>query len=86
MSGGRDRGPLQGGLKSAGLLLAIPALLIVAPLVGFFLGSLIDRRFGTSPWFTLAGLLFGFVAGAREVAQIYRRYMAEEEEQRKRRD
>jgi len=86
MNGGRNRGPRQGGLKSAGLLLAIPTLLIVAPLVGFFLGSLIDRRFGTSPWFTLAGLVFGFAAAAREVAQIYRRYLADEEEERKRRD
>ena len=82
----RDRGPTHGGLKSAGLLLAIPTLLIVSPLVGFFLGSLIDRRFGTTPWITLAGLVFGFAAGAREVARIYRRYLADEEEQRKRRN
>ena len=68
------------------MLLAIPTLLIVSPLVGFFLGSFIDRRFDTAPWFTLVGLVLGFAAGAREVARIYRRDLADEEEQRKRRD
>ena len=83
----RKGGPgQQSGLRSAGLLLAIPTLLIVAPLVGFFLGSFVDRRFRLSPWFTLLGLVLGFGAAAREVASIYRRYLAEEEEQRKRRD
>ncbi len=71
--------PGNKGLRSAGLLLAIPTLLIVSPLVGFFLGGWLDRRFGTSPWLTLAGLLLGFVAAGRETYQIYRRYQAEEE-------
>jgi F0F1-type ATP synthase assembly protein I len=53
--------------------------LIVAPLVGFFLGSWLDKRFGTSPWLLLAGLVLGFVAAGRETYQIYRRYQAEEE-------
>ncbi len=71
--------PGSKGLRSAGLLLAIPTLLIVSPLVGFFLGGWLDRRFGTSPWLTLAGLLLGFVAAGRETYQIYRRYQAAEE-------
>jgi ATP synthase protein I len=71
-------------LRSAGLLLAIPTLLIVSPLVGFFLGSLIDRRFGTAPWVLILGLVLGFAAGAREVSRIYRRYLAEEEERNRR--
>jgi len=57
-------------------------LLIVSPLVGFFVGSWLDRRFGISPWLTILGLILGFVAGARETVQIYRRYTAEEEENR----
>ena len=41
------------GLRSAATLLAIPSLLIISPLVGFFLGDLGDKRFGTSPWLGL---------------------------------
>jgi len=73
------KGPRYRGLRTAGLLLAIPTLLIVSPLVGFFLGNWLDRRFGTSPWLMLAGLVLGFVAAGRETYQIYRRYQAEEE-------
>ena len=84
MIGKRDSGPSRSGLRSAGLLLAIPTLLIVSPLVGFFLGSLIDRRFDTAPWFLITGLVLGFAAGAREVANIYRRYLEEEGERKPR--
>ncbi|MEO5616267.1 MAG: AtpZ/AtpI family protein [Candidatus Eisenbacteria bacterium] len=76
-----DRGS---GLRSAGLLLTIPTLLIVSPLVGFFLGGAVDRWLKTSPWFALAGLVLGFVAAGRETQKIYRRYMKEEESSKRR--
>ena len=79
--GGKD--PDFKGLRTAGLLLAIPTLLIVSPLVGFFLGSWIDRRFGTSPWFTILGLVLGFVAAGRETYRIYQRSQQEENEGRR---
>ena len=75
----------DGSLRSASLLLAIPTLLIVSPLVGFFLGSWLDRRFRTTPWCTALGLTLGFIAAGRETYLIYRRYLAEEEERRRRR-
>jgi F0F1-type ATP synthase assembly protein I len=71
--------------RAAGLLLAIPTLLIVAPLVGFFLGNWLDRRFSTGPWLGIAGLVLGFAAAGRETWRIYRRYQAEEEERTGRR-
>ena len=77
-----DQNPRNRGLRSAGLLLAIPTLLIVSPLVGFFVGSWLDRRFGISPWLTIVGLVLGFVAAGRETTKLYRRYIAEEEENR----
>jgi F0F1-type ATP synthase assembly protein I len=80
-----DGRPSREGLRSAGLLLAIPTLLIVAPLVGFWIGDWLDRRFKTAPWLGLLGLVVGFAAAGRETYQIYRRYMAEEEEQKRRR-
>ena len=61
------------------MLLAIPSLLIISPLVGFFLGDFGDRKLHTSPWLGLAGLLLGFVAAGREVWIIYRKYMEAQE-------
>lgn len=81
---GSQRDPRFEGLRSAGLLLAIPTLLIVAPLVGFFIGNWFDRRFNTSPWFVILGLILGFVAAGREIMRIYRRHLAEEERSRRR--
>ena len=84
MSSKQDGGPRE-GLRTAGLLLAIPTLLIVSPLVGFWIGDWLDRRFRTAPWLGIAGLVVGFAAAGRETYRIYRRYQAEEEEQTRRR-
>lgn len=81
----REKDGVDRTLRSASLLLAIPTLLIVSPLVGFFVGGWLDRRFKTSPWITVVGLVLGFVAAGRETYRIYRRYMAEEEERNRRR-
>jgi F0F1-type ATP synthase assembly protein I len=70
--------PRGKGLRTAGLLLAIPTLLIVAPLVGFFLGDWLDKHFHTRPWLMIAGLVLGFFAAGRETYQIYKRYQDEE--------
>jgi hypothetical protein len=45
--------PPNAGLRTAGLLLSIPTLLIVSPLLGFFLGNALDRRPRTAPWFCI---------------------------------
>lgn len=81
----RRRGdkPLE-AMRTAGLLLAIPTLLIVSPLAGFFLGDQLDRWFGTAPWLTMIFLVLGFVAGGRQVYLIYLRYQAEEERGKRR--
>lgn len=72
-------------LRTGGLLLAIPTLLIVSPLVGFFVGSQLDRWLKTPPWFSILGLVLGFAAAGRETYLIYRRYTSEAEEERRRR-
>lgn len=70
------------GLRTAGMLLSIPALLIISPLLGGWLGFLLDRRLKTSPWFLIVGLLLGFAAAGRETYQIYRRSQEEEKSDR----
>ncbi len=73
-------------LRSAGLMMAIPTLLIVAPLAGFFLGAWLDRRWHTAPWLAIAGLLLGFVAAGRETWLIYKRSVAEDEAGRRKKE
>ena len=75
-------------LRSAGLLLSIPTLLIVSPLAGFFLGTWLDRWLHSGPWCSIAGLALGFVAAGRETARIYRRTLADEKrlEERKQKE
>ena len=80
----RKRDSDESGLRNAGMLLAIPSLLIAAPLVGFFLGRWLDRRFATNPWLTIAGVVLGFVAAGRETYLIIRRVEADEERDQRR--
>ena len=76
----------RSALRTAGLLMFIPTLLVVAPLVGFFLGRLVERWLRVAPpWGAFGGLVLGFVAAGREIAAIVRRVQAEEEEEEKRR-
>ena len=74
----------KSALRSAGMLLTIPTLLIVSPLVGFFLGRALDRWWKTTPWISLVGLALGFAAAGRETMKIYRRYLDEEDRSKRR--
>lgn len=75
----------RSALRTAGLLMFIPTLLVVAPLVGFFLGRLLERWLHVpSPWGTFVGLILGFVAAGREIWAIIRRVQAEEEKETRR--
>ncbi len=71
-------------LRSSGLLLSIPTLLIAGPLVGLFLGRWVGQRFHVEPWGSAVGVTLGFVAAGREIVQIIRRVQSEEEEGDKR--
>ena len=66
------------------MLLAIPSLLLIAPLVGFFLGKAADRWLKTSPWLSFVGLVMGFIAAGREIYFIIRRVEAEQESDKRR--
>jgi F0F1-type ATP synthase assembly protein I len=61
------------------MLLAVPSLLVVSPLVGFFVGKFVDRWLQSSPAWSIVGLALGFVAAGREIYLIIRRVQAEEE-------
>ncbi|MGD9079163.1 MAG: AtpZ/AtpI family protein [Desulfobacterales bacterium] len=41
--------------------------------IGLAVGIYLDRRFETSPWFTLIFLVIGIIAGFRNIAMVIRR-------------
>ena len=57
-------------LRQVGLLTAVPFVLAVAPLLGYFFGAFLDRRLGTGPVFMILMIVLGFVAGARQVHNL----------------
>jgi F0F1-type ATP synthase assembly protein I len=67
-------------MRPLGMLTTIPVFLAVTPLVGFFIGQFLDRRFHTDPIFTVLFLILGFVGGGRQVAQLIRRAYADQED------
>jgi F0F1-type ATP synthase assembly protein I len=60
-------------LRPIGLLTAIPFVLLFGPLIGYFIGDWLDKRFGTEPWLMTVFVVLGFVAAGREVWGLIRR-------------
>jgi len=67
------KGDKSKNARQLALLTAIPAILIVSPLVGFFIGQWVDKRLGTAPLFVIVGLIFGFVSAAKEIRLLLKR-------------
>ncbi len=68
-----DKGEKGRVAKQLALLTAIPAILIAAPLIGFFIGDWADSKAETAPLFTILGLIFGFAAAAIEIQVLIKR-------------
>jgi len=65
-------------IRRAGLLTAIPLVLAISPVVGFFIGDFLDKRLGTEPYLMIVFVVMGFGAGAREVYRLVRRAYEDE--------
>ena len=65
-------------IKQLGVLTTIPVILLVGPVVGFFLGSWIDRKAQLYPWFTIIFVSLGFIASGREVFNLLKQIQKED--------
>lgn len=57
-------------LKQVGILTTIPVVLFLGPVIGYFFGSWIDRKFLIYPWVTIISTVLGFLASGREVMRL----------------
>lgn len=67
-------------LRKAGSYSYIGIFFGFAILIGYLGGAWLDKRYGTQPWLTLAGLFVGIASGARELYRLVRQGMKEEAE------
>lgn len=64
--------PLLSGVKQAGLLTAIPFVLLTGPVLGYYLGTAADRRWSITPWGMGVGIVLGLIASAKVTIQTIR--------------
>ncbi|TET67113.1 MAG: AtpZ/AtpI family protein [Candidatus Zixiibacteriota bacterium] len=66
------------GYRQIGFLTLIPIIMVVAPLLGYFLGSFLDEKLGTEPYLMIEIIGFGFGAAGKEVYELIKRSAKEE--------
>ena len=59
--------------KDIGTYTLIPSLMVAGPVVGYFLGRLVEKYVSIEPWGAVTGMLVGVGAGFREVFLILKR-------------
>ena len=56
--------------QQAGLLTAIPFVLLAGPAFGYYLGAAVDHRWPFAPWGMAGGIVLGMAASARVIIQL----------------
>lgn len=64
-----EKDDLYAGLRQAGIVMSIPMMMAAGPLVGYFIGSWLDRWLGTS-WISVVLAILGLVAGVNETIRV----------------
>ena len=65
-------------LRKAGSYSYIGIFLGVAVLIGFLGGDWLDKRFHTTPWGMLVGVMVGIASGGRELYRLVQRGMKDQ--------
>lgn len=61
-------------MRQIGVFMTIPFVLAVPPVLGWWIGSWLDGKINSSPYFMYAFIALGFVAGIREVYRLIKRF------------
>jgi F0F1-type ATP synthase assembly protein I len=65
-----------GLIRQAGLLTAIPFVLLVGPALGYYLGSALDHRWAHAPWGGIIGSVLGLIASGKTTADLIKQAQA----------
>lgn len=57
-----------------GLYMTIPFVLAVPPVIGWLIGSWLDKKLASDPWMMFFFIILGFAAGVREFYRILKKY------------
>jgi ATP synthase protein I len=74
---GEDRKRL---IRSLGFLSSLGISMVAATLIGLAMGYYLDKWLETSPWFTLIFLVFGIIAGFRNIYILTERELKRQRE------
>ena len=67
-------------LRQVSLLATVPAILVAAPLVGYFIGKWLDTRYDSEPAFMITGVVLGFASAGLEIYYLVKKSSAIEKE------
>ena len=67
-------------LRQVGLLATVPAILVAAPLIGYFIGKWLDTKFDSEPAFMITGVVLGFASAGLEIYYLVKKSSALEKE------
>jgi ATP synthase protein I len=70
-------------IRMLGVLSTVGLTLVFATVIGLFVGLKLDQWLGTSPWLTALFLLFGLIAGFRNLFVHVKRSQEELDKQEK---
>ncbi len=74
-----DQSSRKNGLRQIGAVTTIPMILVAGPFLGFWIGQWLDGRLGTDPWAKVVVSLLGSAASLKQVIEIIRRLIKEED-------
>lgn len=78
----KPNGDFYKRIRQFGMITTIPIMLAAGPLVGFFTGDFLDKKFKTAPIFLAAFSVLGFIAGAREAFRVIKMAAKEEDDKK----
>ncbi|MCX5669565.1 MAG: hypothetical protein NTX89_05615 [Candidatus Omnitrophica bacterium] len=58
------------GVKTVGFVSFIPFILAAGPLSGYFVGTLLQKKFNFSSYWVFLGVAFGFLVAITEIVKI----------------
>jgi len=53
--------------RDIGMYTVIPTMMVVGPLLGYVLGSWVEKKWDHAPWPTTIGAIFGLIAAVRQI-------------------